>query len=540
MPSRYQISNKLLNDEYESIKFDVYAKIKQASTVAIQCDGWSNIRNEAVINFIVTTPKPVLFKTMTTGAERHTGEYIAEELLKCIAEVGEEKIFAVVSDNATAMEKAKKIVTTKYPYVTGYSCAAHTINLLVEDIMKLQSLKNVESSCRALINEIRGSHINQATFNKIQIEKYGKVTSLKLPVKTRWGSILYCLNSLLITKQALQLLVISQDGEGIKLSKTTRHHILDNDVFWIRLEKIKSILEPIVKWITLLEGDSAKMSQVYVAVAEIDACIKTNVKALPVSSSEEKELITLFEKRKCMMLKPIHLSAYLLDPHYCGQELSNEQHVTAMQFIDSTLSNHPQFQQHKQTICVELTNYLAKSDMWSVDFVWQVASNTDSIAWWQGICNKTNLKDLAVAIIGLSPSSAATERSFSTYSVLHCKRRNLLTSERAGKLLYVSHNSKLLDGETSYNFNYVYDNPIPNVLLLGEKSAPTISLVNEPSTSKEEERNTSKSIPTVPLESDSDSESDSENECEISIHDSNSSIGAEEFSDLDDSDSKQK
>ena len=66
--------------------------------------------------------------------------------------------------------------------------------------------------------------------------------------------------------------------------------------------------------------------------------------------------------------------------------------------------------------------------------------NVDCLSWWQAMCKNTQLKYLAVALT----SSAATERSFSTYSFIHTKKRNRLTAQRAGKLMFVAHNNKLL------------------------------------------------------------------------------------------------
>lgn len=125
----------------------------------------------------------------------------------------------------------------------------------------------------------------------------------------------------MICKEALQMLAITED---IKLSRSTRDHILDNDIFWIQLEKVKTLLEPIVKWITILEGNDHTMSKVFTAVHEIEAILGNTVKLLPIKKNEEKELMVFFEKRKTMLLKPIHLAANLLDPNFCGINLNNE------------------------------------------------------------------------------------------------------------------------------------------------------------------------------------------------------------------------
>lgn len=96
---------------------------------------------------------------------------------------------------------------------------------------------------------------------------------------------------------------------------------MDNDIFWVRLEKLQGILKPIIKWITILEDDTARISQVSIALTEIEGYINDNGKSLPIKSNEEKELISLVIKREDLMLKPIHLAAYLLDPYFNQSEL---------------------------------------------------------------------------------------------------------------------------------------------------------------------------------------------------------------------------
>lgn len=384
----------------------------------------------------------MLYKTECTDANRHTSEYIAEELEKVIQEIGSEKVMGVVTDSAAAMEKARRLISSKYEYICGYPCVSHKLNLLVGDVMKINSLKNVEGSCKEIIKEINGSHINLATFNKIQIEKNNSVSVLKLPVKTRWGSILASIESLISCKCFLKLLMVTEE---INISKNVKRNVLDDDAFWVRLEKIVLILKPIVKWTTLLEGDNFKISQVSIAFIEIEDCFKKYVPELPVSKAEEKQLMDIFEDRKKSSLKAIHFAANLLDPTYHGQSLSKEQHVNAMEFIHNTLDKHPAFSNKKEIISTELINYCAKADMWSMEYTWTSVANVDPISWWNGICQKTELKHLAVSILGLPPSSGATERSFSTYGLIHNKKRNKLTVKRAGMITYVSHNLKLLE-----------------------------------------------------------------------------------------------
>ena len=59
VPSRYKISEPLLDSEYDKIKVEIVATIAASDSVGLMCDGSSNIRNEAIINFVVSQPKPI-------------------------------------------------------------------------------------------------------------------------------------------------------------------------------------------------------------------------------------------------------------------------------------------------------------------------------------------------------------------------------------------------------------------------------------------------------------------------------------------------
>ncbi|KAK9728734.1 hAT family C-terminal dimerization region [Popillia japonica] len=67
--------------------------------------------------------------------------------------------------------------------------------------------------------------------------------------------------------------------------------------------------------------------------------------------------------------------------------------------------------------------------------------------WWAENCSSSKISRLAVDILNLPSSTAATERTFSTYGFIDRQRRNRLTVKRAGKLTYIAHNYNLLNKE---------------------------------------------------------------------------------------------
>jgi hypothetical protein len=116
LPSRYRLSNPLLNKEYDKIQVKVAQKLAEADSLTLMSDGWTDIRGNPLINIIFVTPQPVFVKAVETTS-RHTGEYIANILSTEIESVGASKVQAVVTDNASNMKLAWKLLKDKYPHL---------------------------------------------------------------------------------------------------------------------------------------------------------------------------------------------------------------------------------------------------------------------------------------------------------------------------------------------------------------------------------------------------------------------------------------
>ncbi|KAG7161459.1 hypothetical protein Hamer_G030315 [Homarus americanus] len=71
------MSNSLLERVKEETVTTAKEQVAAASSVAILCDGWTNMRNEGIITFVTTVPRPIFWSSTATGAESHTGEYMA-------------------------------------------------------------------------------------------------------------------------------------------------------------------------------------------------------------------------------------------------------------------------------------------------------------------------------------------------------------------------------------------------------------------------------------------------------------------------------
>ncbi|KAF7994278.1 hypothetical protein HCN44_003368 [Aphidius gifuensis] len=84
-------------------------------TVTIQCDGYTNIKQEGIYNFIVTTPQPIFYDTFESGAVSQNAEFIAKELIKRIDNIGISKFKDIqVKHNGNSAETLKIPAKTRF------------------------------------------------------------------------------------------------------------------------------------------------------------------------------------------------------------------------------------------------------------------------------------------------------------------------------------------------------------------------------------------------------------------------------------------
>ncbi|XP_047035471.1 uncharacterized protein LOC124641447 [Helicoverpa zea] len=424
--------------------------IAKADSIGLAADGWSNIRNEPIVNFVVTTPTPFLYKVLPTGKSSHTAEFMAQETSRVINEIGQQKVFGLVTDNAANMKAAWKILEAKYPRTNlfTYGCLAHSLQLMFTDIKTLPTLKTFTANAKACIKAIKNSHKLNSAFIEKQ-STTGLQISLKLPVKTRWGSLVSCFESLKENKQTIKAIAIDE-GLSDALNKVpSLKKLMLSDDFWDKVSRFSSLLKPISDTIKIVESDTPQLSKVLSLYKKIEDSMEKILKdevQNPLTKSEEKKVREILKHRKEFAVYDVHKIANLLDPRFKGCDLTPEEETIATEQIYNTAVKIADIDE--DTVLTELANYIAKQGFFSKTFLWSSVTKITPIAWWAGLCKSTALSKLALKFLSLPTTSAACERTFSTYSDVHSKKRNRLTNDRASKIVYIAHNLRLKSEKT--------------------------------------------------------------------------------------------
>ena len=68
--------------------------IEKAAYIAIISEKWLNVHGQGIINYIISTPQPVFYKSTDTRDNRHIGLFIADGLRwAVINDLGPQKVY---------------------------------------------------------------------------------------------------------------------------------------------------------------------------------------------------------------------------------------------------------------------------------------------------------------------------------------------------------------------------------------------------------------------------------------------------------------
>lgn len=131
MPSRYILSNTLLDAQYSEVQKKLKEELESAKYVSITTDGWTSI---SITFYQAVTADYLLnweLKSALLGCfechERHTAEYIKNEMYRLLFYWSIlNKIFVCIKDNAANLKAAIRLINYEH-----LPCIAHTLNLVV-------------------------------------------------------------------------------------------------------------------------------------------------------------------------------------------------------------------------------------------------------------------------------------------------------------------------------------------------------------------------------------------------------------------------
>ncbi|RHZ44908.1 hypothetical protein Glove_707g102 [Diversispora epigaea] len=241
-------------------------KLSNETNLTLGLDGWTSPAGQSLYIFLIMTSdgKEYIHSLKNFSKNSHTGEFLKNEIIKVIEEVGAEKSCSIVSDHASNVVLAKNLVSTKYPHIFPIRCIAHHINLL--------STTNIITCCKKIVTFFKQSHAGGAILQQEIVENMIKggglkkyVITIHVPkidfgflsiVITRWTTVYDCTDSIIRCKNALKQ-ILENESQLLNLEIIS---ILRKQNFFRNVKDLRTILLPIKKAIINLEHKSTTLA----------------------------------------------------------------------------------------------------------------------------------------------------------------------------------------------------------------------------------------------------------------------------------------
>jgi hypothetical protein len=207
-PSYHDVRVSLLEKAKKSV--DEIKKTHELAWTEFDCtlmsDGWTNRRGRHLINFLVNSATGTFFlESANASSETADAQMLAALLEKRIDVIGRDKVVQIVTDNGANFKAAGRLLERKIPHLFWTPCAAHCLDLMLEDIGKIGEFKKCISYARQVTTFIyRHGKLLDATREKIGGD-------LVRPAVTRFATSFLTLQSIYKHKQVLRCLFVSDD-----------------------------------------------------------------------------------------------------------------------------------------------------------------------------------------------------------------------------------------------------------------------------------------------------------------------------------------
>ncbi|KAL5147672.1 Trafficking protein particle complex subunit 3 [Glycine soja] len=445
IPSYHDIRVPLLKKEVEYtenlMKGHREQWVKYGCT--IMSDAWTDRKQRCIINFLINSQAGTMFLKSVDGSDFvKTGEKLFELLDAIVEEVGEENVVQVVTDNGSNYVLAGKLLEEKRKHIYWTPCAAHCIDLMLEDIGKLPLIRK---TIRRAINLVGFIYAHSSTLSLLR--NFTNKRELVRHAITRFATSYLTLERLHKEKANIRKMFTSDEWTLNKLSKEPKGKEAAKVVlmpsFWNSVVYTLKVMAPLVKVLRLVDGErKPAMGYIYEAM---DKAKETIMKSFNNNESKYKDVFEIIDKRwNCQLHRPLHAAAHFLNPEffYDNTDLEFDFEVTNGLF-ECIKKLIPQFDV-QQKILTELHLYKIGADHFGSDFAMAQRKTHSPTYWWRMFGSQTpNLQKLAIKILSLTCSASGCERNWSVFEQIHSKKRNRLEHKRLHDLVFVKYNQQL-------------------------------------------------------------------------------------------------
>ena len=469
-PNHHAVLDSHLTTLYEKAKKQLEgyetALVERKRKAALLSDGKKMENGHPCVNFVYGNEDGTMYcANVDTFGKSKTGEWYAEEIKKIIERTGN-SVPLVLLDSAGECDKARKILRKWCKTLTAGACATHTLDLLFDDICKLDRFKKMLGTARVITKVVR----NHTKLHAHYVENGG--TAIDKWSDTRQVAAMYMVLSLKRNMPKLVALVLSDVfkkwGQSKHKRKTTDYDPMQGTAgqgktneqlagivqkavqsteFWQEVDIFITVLEKIYATLRANDSEVPGTPDIYFRMSSGLADLQTNEWELPdgtafkFSPAERKVVLDAYKQRWDMLYNRLHALGLVLNPLlHSKHKFDGTCMVETRRYIDAYFAS----ESDKAARChQQLDNFRDKKGEFHGDgAMWSTylhgPHRLSPISWWRrhAIMSR-ELLEIAECSLPMPTSIGSSERVWKVFAWIQCKKRNRLEQERASQLAHV-------------------------------------------------------------------------------------------------------
>jgi hypothetical protein len=151
-PGYEDIRGNLLKNKVERVK-EYLIELKESwskTGCTIMSNGWTDQRSRTILNFLIACPKGTMFLKSVDASDQVKDANLLFHLLdEVVEEVGVQNVVQVITDNASNYVAAGRMLEEKHCTIWWTPCVAHCLDLMLEDIGKIEWVKKQWNKVKA-------------------------------------------------------------------------------------------------------------------------------------------------------------------------------------------------------------------------------------------------------------------------------------------------------------------------------------------------------------------------------------------------------
>ncbi|KAL3523848.1 hypothetical protein ACH5RR_016682 [Cinchona calisaya] len=438
-PSYHDLRSWILKNAVQEVRNDIdHCTGSWGKTgCSVLVDEWVSEKGKTFVGFVIYSSEGTMFlRSVDIANLINSGDSLFELLKEVVEEVGVRNVLQVITNSEDRYVEAGKRLSEAYPSVFWTPCAARCIDLMLEDISKLEWVHLVLEQARTIS---RFMYNHNVVLNMMRRYTFG-VDLVDLGV-TRSATDFMTLKRMVNIRHNLQSMVTSEEWmESPHSKKPVGFVVVDcisNQSFWSTCALIARLVDPLLRLLRIVGSEKRPATgYVYAAVYRAKETIKKEL-------TDRKDYSIYWDiidhRWEQLQRHPLIAAGFYLNPNFF-YSTEGDVHLHIRSIVYDCIEKLVPDPKCQDKVVKEIGSYHNGAGDFGRKMAIRARDTLLPAEWWStygGGC--PNLVRLATRILSQTCSLICCKRNRVPFEQMH-ETRNCIEQQRLSDLVFVQNN----------------------------------------------------------------------------------------------------